>query len=248
MRLGRLLLLGFLLVYLVPIAVSAASYGWRGRSTDWRTTDRSSIGLLPAPTAQKGAMLRIFSARTVGWRGIFATHCWIVFKDEGGARYERYDYTAWGDPIRTNGFSADGRWFGAAPKLVYALDGPAAAAAAARMRHVISTYAYRTPGSYRAWPGPNSNTFITALIDAVPPLEAVLPATAIGRDFPYDGRWLVPARHGLGFRLRLGGYAGLTIGWYEGVELNILGAVAGFDIRRPAIQLPALGRFGLTRN
>ena len=28
----------------------------------------------------------------------------------------RYDYTAWGEPIRNNGFAADGRWFGLTPE------------------------------------------------------------------------------------------------------------------------------------
>ena len=71
-----------------------------------------------------------------------------------------------------------------------------------------------------------------------------LPPTAIGKDYPYDGRWLRPTPSGTGFRLTLGGYAGLTFGWVEGFEVNILGAVAGFDLRRPAVKLPGLGRLG----
>ena len=38
---------------------------------------------------------------------------------------------------------------------------------------------------------------------------------------------------------------GLTLGWVEGVEVNILGAVAGLDIRRPAVKLPGFGRVGI---
>jgi hypothetical protein len=37
---------------------------------------------------------------------------------------------------------------------------------------------------------------------------------------------------------------GLTVGWVEGIEVNILGAVAGVDFRRPALKLPGLGRLG----
>jgi len=43
----------------------------------------------------------------------------------------------------------------------------------------------------------------------------------------------------------LGGYLGLTIGWIEGIELNFMGGVLGFDIRRPLLKLPGLGRLGL---
>jgi hypothetical protein len=34
---------------------------------------------------------------------------------------------------------------------------------------------------------------------------------------------------GSGMRINLGGYAGPTVGWVEGIEVNILGAVAGVD-------------------
>jgi hypothetical protein len=75
---------------------------------------------------------------------------------------------------------------------------------------------------------------------------AALPPTAIGKDFPIDRRWigLTPSRTGI--RFNLGGYFGLTIGWAEGIELNLLTAVAGLDIRQPAVKLPALGRLGLS--
>jgi hypothetical protein len=44
----------------------------------------------------------------------------------------------------------------------------------------------------------------------------------------------------------LAGYVGVTVGWVEGVELNFFGAVLGFDLRRPALKLPGLGRVGVT--
>jgi hypothetical protein len=50
---------------------------------------------------------------------------------------------------------------------------------------------------------------------------------------------------GTGVFVSLGGYVGLTIGWVEGIELNFFGAVIGCDVRRPALKLPGLGRFGL---
>ena len=110
---------------------------------------------------------------------------------------------------------------------------------------VIETYRFRTYGDYRPWPGPNSNTFVQAVLDAVPELKTVLPPTAIGKDYPYQGKWfgLTPSRTGAS--VSLAGYLGLTIGWVEGFEINFLGAVLGFDIRRPALKLPGVGRLGM---
>ncbi|UFN47450.1 DUF3750 domain-containing protein [Roseomonas sp. OT10] len=242
LKLGLLL---FVVLFLLPLGVSALRYQSSGVGAGWRTADRSSAGLLPPAASTPQAAVRVFSAQTVRWRGIFATHCWIVFKPAGARRYTRYDYTAWGDPIRMDGFEPDGRWFGHAPQVVLAVDGPAAEAMIPRMQAAIADYAWRNQGDYRAWPGPNSNTFVAAVLDAIPEAGAVLPPTAIGKDYPYDGRWLRPTPSGTGFRLTLGGYGGLTLAWVEGIELNILGGVAGLDLRRPAIKLPGLGRLGM---
>ena len=196
----------FGLLYLLPLCIAALFYLADGTGAGWRTADRSSIGVLPAPARHPAAVVRVFSAQTVRWKGIFASHSWIVFKPEGASSYTRYDYTAWGElPIRVNGFEPDGRWFGHTPRVIFAADGDVA----------------------------------TALL---PKIE-----TAIGKDFPYDGRWLRMTPSGTGLRLTFGGYGGLTLGWLEGIEINLLGAVAGIDIRRPAVKLPGLGRFGLTQ-
>jgi uncharacterized protein DUF3750 len=235
----------FALFFVAPLAVAAAQYHRRGIGAGWHAADRSSIGHLPPASLSPDAVFRVFAAQTVRWRGIFATHCWIVFKPEGAASYTRYDYTAWGEPIRMNGFEPDGRWFGHAPEMVFAADGAAAAALIPRVRDAIRLYAHREHGSYRAWPGPNSNTFVAAVLDALPGVQAVLPPTAIGKDYPYDGSWVRRTSSGTGFRMTLRGYAGLTLGWVEGIELSLLGLVIGLDIRRPALKLPGLGRLGM---
>ena len=238
-------LLLFALFFVLPLLVSAALYIREGGGAGWRTADRSSAGLLPPAAGHPQAVVRVFAAQTVRWRGIFAVHCWIVLKPEGAPAYARFDYTAWGEPIRMNGFEPDGRWFGRAPEVVFAADGPAAAALIPRMRRAIEGYAWRNRGDYRPWPGPNSNTFVAAVMDAVPEVPVSLPPTAIGKDYPYDGRWLRVVPSGTGIRLTLGGYAGATLAWVEGIELNFLGGVMGFDLRRPAVKLPGLGRIGM---
>lgn len=244
-RLLRRALLLFGLLYLLPVGIAAALHQANGIGPNWWQADRSSVGHLPPAAAHQPAIVRVFAAPTVRWRGIFAVHSWIVLKPEGAADYTRYDYTAWGEPIRVNGFVPDGRWFGRSPEVVFAADGDAAAELIPRMQAVVETYAWRNSGDYRVWPGPNSNTFVAAVLDAVPEARAILPPTAIGKDFPYDGHWLRRTTSGTGVRLTLGGYAGVTLGWMEGVEVSILGAVVGIDIRRPALKLPGLGRIGV---
>jgi Protein of unknown function (DUF3750) len=236
-----------LLLIIAPLLVSTASYLLGDRRGNWQTADRSSAGLLPAPSEHPDAMIRVFAARTVRWRGIFAVHTWIVVKERGAATYTRYDYTAWGEPIRVNGFAADGRWFGAIPQALVSVDGQEAEKLIPTIHSVVENYRFRAYGDYSAWPGPNSNTFVQAVLDAIPELDAVLPPTAIGKDYPYRGNWvgLTPSRTGV--FVSLGGYLGVTIGWIEGLELNVLGGVIGVDIRRPALKFPGIGRLGVSQ-
>jgi len=233
------------LLIAVPVAFSGIRFWLSDRHGDWRTADRSSAGLLPDAARHPAAIIRVYTARTVRWRGIFAVHSWIVVKERGAHDYTRYDYTAWGEPIRVDGFAPDGRWFGAAPEMVVSVDGEAAERLIPKIRFVVENYKFAASGDYQAWPGPNSNTFVQAALDAVPELDAVLPPTAIGKDYPYHGAWIGRTPSGTGLFASLGGYLGLRIGWVEGVELNVFGAVLGFDLRRPALKLPAIGRLGM---
>lgn len=229
-------------LYLVPVGISAGLYLFGGRHFDWRSADRSSAGLLPPAKERRHAVVRVFSARTVSWRSIVATHSWIVIKDKGAAAYQRFDYTAWGPPIWIDRFAPDGRWFGSAPEVIFASDGEDAERMVPRIRETVRHYRYSKAGDYRSWPGPNSNTFVAAIMSSVPEMNASLPATAIGKDFPYDGRWigLTPSRTGI--RITADGYFGLTLAWVEGLEINILGAVVGLDLRSPGLKVPGLGR------
>jgi Protein of unknown function (DUF3750) len=229
-------------LYLVPVGISAGLYLFGGRHLDWRAADRSSAGLLPPAKERRHAVVRVFSARTVSWRSIVATHSWVVIKDKDAAVYQRFDYTAWGQPIWIDRFAPDGRWFGNIPEVIFACDGEDAERMIPRIRETVRHYRYSKVGDYRLWPGPNSNTFVAAIMSSVPEMKASLPATAIGKDFPYDGRWigLTPSRTGI--RITGAGYVGLTMAWVEGLEINILGAVVGVDFRRLGLKVPGLGR------
>jgi hypothetical protein len=50
---------------------------------------------------------------------------------------------------------------------------------------------------------------------------------------------------GTGVEASLWGLLGVKFGWIEGVEINVLGLVAGLDLRHPAVKLPGFGRIGV---
>lgn len=245
-RAARMLLLAFLLFFALPLGAHAlVQWHEKDWSANWRTADWSSTGTLPAADAHPDALVRIYAARVGRWRGIFAVHTWLVVKEQGARAYERYDKVGWGSPIRRNGYAPDGRWYGNEPEVVFEATGEAATALIPQLRAAVESYPYRQYGDYNVWPGPNSNTFIAHVVRQVPELAVALPPTAIGKDYPVAGDWVSLAPSRTGFSLSLGGYAGLTLAWVEGIEVNLLGAVAGLDIRQPGIKLPGFGRIGI---
>ncbi len=244
-QLIKRLVLALLLLVAVPLAVRAAIYWSEDGPESWRTADWSSVGALPPARQYQPALVRIYSARTGRWKGIFATHSWIVIKAAGASHYDRFDKVGWGMPIRHNNYAPDGRWYSNPPVPVFSASGEAAERLIPKILEAIRSYPFAERGDYRLWPGPNSNTFVAAILAAVPEIGAALPPTAIGKDFPIHGRWLALTPSRTGLRLSLGGYFGLAIGWVEGIEINIFGAIVGLDMRRPAIKLPGIGRVGV---
>jgi hypothetical protein len=68
-RLKRYVLI-FLCMFVAPLLVSTANYFLCDRRGNWQTADRSSAGLLPIAADHAEALIRIYAARTVRWRGI----------------------------------------------------------------------------------------------------------------------------------------------------------------------------------
>ena len=238
------MILPIILLFLLPIAAQAALFAVSGGPRSWRDADWSSIGSLPPARAHPDARVLVLSGRTGGWKGVFSVHSWIVLKPKGASAWTRYDVVGWGNPLRLNGWAPDGRWYGNRPAVVADLSGEDAERLIPRITAAIRAYAYRKAGDYRIWPGPNSNTFVASVLRAVPELGATLPPNAVGRDFrsfPYIGA----SDSGTGVEANLWGILGLKLGWVEGVEVNLLGLVAGVDLRRPALKLPGFGRIGV---
>jgi hypothetical protein len=240
----KTIMLIFLAVFIVPLLARAALYVMGDAPRSWRDADWSSTRLLPPATDDKPARVLVFTGTTGAWKGIFSVHSWIVVKRPNAKEWTRYDVVGWGSPVRRNGWAADARWYGNPPVALADISGPQAESLIPKIEAAVKAYAYARAGDYRIWPGPNSNSFTAAILRAVPELGVSLPPNAVGRDFR-DGFYLGRSDSGTGFEVNLNGYAALKLGWIEGVEVNLLGLVAGIDLRHPAVKLPGYGRIGL---
>ena len=216
----------------------------------WWELRRDSSGQAPDPAATPDAVVQVYAARAVGWRGVMAVHSWIALKPAGAAAYTRYEVMGWGvgngsPAIRVNRAGPDNYWFGSRPDRLLDRRGAGVDELIARIEAAVAAYPY--PDSYRTWPGPNSNTFIAYLGRAVPELRLDLPATAIGKDFIPGGGPVAMSPSGTGVQVSLFGLLGVMAGLEEGVELNVLSLTFGVDVKRPALKLPIVGRVGFTQ-
>jgi hypothetical protein len=243
-RVRTLVILAFLAIFLAPLLARAALYAAGNGPRSYRDADWSSTGALPPARAFEPARVVVFTGTTGAWKGVFSVHSWIVLKRAGAKEWTRYDVVGWGMPVRTNGWPADGRWYGNMPVAIADVSGPEAEKLIPKIETAVRDYTYSRAGDYKIWPGPNSNSFVAAVLRAVPELDVTLPANAVGRDFRdrfYAG--LTDSRTGV--ELNLYGYAGVKLAWAEGIEVNLLGLVAGLDLRHPALKLPGFGRIGV---
>jgi hypothetical protein len=243
-RIAKAIFFTLLSLFVLPTLVFAALWLAQERPATWRVADWSSAGLLPPAAAAPEASLHILAARTGGLKGIVSVHSWIVIKRAGTRAYERYDVVGWGQPVRRDHRPADGRWYSNEPVVVYGATGEAAERLIRKVETAIQAYPWQAPGSYRSWPGPNSNTFVAWVLAQVPEIPARMPPTAVGRDFPLGGSWLARLPSG-DVALSLGGLAGLRFGPRVRLEVYLLGLVAGVSLAEPALIVPAFGLLAL---
>jgi hypothetical protein len=233
-----------LAVFFGPLGLSAL--GQQREAVPWYAARRDATGLSPDPATYQPAVIQVFAARTVGWRGAFGVHTWISVKRMGAPVYVRYEVMGFGvnrgqKAIRLDRFGPDNYWFGAKPELLAEVRGEGVDAMIDRVEAAVRDYPY--PDRYRTWPGPNSNTFVAYVARQVPELRLDLPPNAVGKDFiPGNIAALTPS--GTGVQLSLFGLAGVMVAAEEGVELNLLGLTVGIDANQPALKLPGVGRVG----
>ncbi|HUZ75519.1 MAG TPA: DUF3750 domain-containing protein [Stellaceae bacterium] len=223
-----------------------------GRTNDvpWYAARRDASGLAPDPAATPEAVIQIYAARAVAWRGTVAVHTWIAVKPTGAPRYTRYEVMGFGvangaPAVRIDRTGPDNYWFGARPEVILDRRGDGVDTLIAAVEAAVRRYPY--PREYRIWPGPNSNTFIAFIGRSVPALQLDLPANAIGKDYLPGGAVFGTAPSGTGYQVSLFGLVGILFARAEGIEVNLLGLNIGIDFASPALRLPGIGRLGPPR-
>jgi hypothetical protein len=246
MRFGRLKWL----LPVLPLSLALAHFDRAANLSPghWREASRESVGLAPDPATNRAAIVQVYAARAVRWRGYFGVHTWIAAKPSGADRYTVYEVTRWqrrrnGTVVSISDRPPDGRWYGNAPELVAEIRGDGVDAVIERIDAAAKSYTFAD--TYHVWPGPNSNTFTAAVLrEAAPELRADLPPTAIGKD--YLGLQVFgDAPSGTGKQFSLFGVLGVMLALEEGVELNLFGMTFGIDPFELGIKLPFAGDFNL---
>jgi hypothetical protein len=239
MRTGILL---FLLLLATLFFVKQISMGRSGNG--WWNADTSSVHIAPLPQDEKRAVVEIYAARAYNWRGWFAVHPWIATKEANAKSYTVYMVTGWREhTVSATPGIPDRKWYGSVPEMLFELRGDEAAKMIPFIKKAATDYPYQD--FYRLYPGPNSNTFISYIIRHTPGITVELPPHAIGKDWIDDGKFFARSETGTGYQFSVYGLFGITIGKAEGLEINILGLTFGFDVMRPALKLPFIGRVGL---
>lgn len=239
--------LKWIALFLLAVPALMILSGQVSLGQDYRTANRDSAGIAPDPAKTPEAVVQVYAARALNWRGIFGVHTWIATKPENAPHFTVHQVIGWRLRRNLAGLFSeagipDRNWFGNAPELLADLRGGEANEVIGKILKAVETYPYAN--EYRLWPGPNSNTFTAYVARQVPELRLQLPVTAIGKDFPIDHVPFDRAPSGTGLQLSLYGLLGVLVGVEEGLEVNVAGLSFGMDVKRPALKLPFIGRLG----
>jgi hypothetical protein len=84
MNVMTLFALSLLGLFLLPVLVSGRlPYGRDG--VPWYEARRDPTRLAPDPATTPEAVIQVYAARAVSWRGVFSMHTWIGVKPSEGA-------------------------------------------------------------------------------------------------------------------------------------------------------------------
>ena len=169
------------------------------------------------------------------WYARFAVHTWIDYRDASGT-WQRIGVPGtstdvWRNEIDAEKAFSDERW----DENVLVIDRILGDRAMRAVEELTSAEEAWTNGSYRAFPGPNSNTFIENVVRRTDGLSTQLSPNAVGKDYALF-------RAHLGFRTPKfeveSPWLGAELGLREGVQLHLAQLPIGVRIWPPAVLLP----------
>jgi len=177
-------------------------------------------------------------------RAWVAVQYWFVIYEPGGGRWQRWEVWQYpgsgGDSwahVHRNMMHPDANLGGGKCLLVREWRGAAAGRLVAAVRQSPH---YPCRQTYRAWPGPNSNTYVAWILRQAK-VSFDLGPKAIGRDYLGTfGAAITTTRTGIQVETVP---IGFKVGLIDGVEIHILAISLGIDFLRPAIKTP-FGRLG----
>jgi hypothetical protein len=177
---------------------------------------------------------------------VIAVHCWFITFDQNEGGWQRWEVwptldaggTSWGH-VYNNLMPPDSGTGGGPYRPQAEWRGVAA-------RQIISVLSeptqYPYHNSYRAWPGPNSNTYVAWILRQSKTCGDLHPM-AIGKDYlGIVGIGVSTTQTGIQVETPL---LGVKIGLLDGVEIHLLGLTLGLDIWPPATKTP-FGRVGFS--
>lgn len=149
------------LLLLVPL-YAACSVGFIGQSgqvggRDWRMASREPVGLAPDPLTTPEAVVQVYSARALRWRGYFGVHTWIAVKPKGVDHFTIHEVMGYGlqrtgTSVRSRVRAPDAMWYGNRPELLSDVRGTGVDALIARIEAAVHNI--RTQRPTASGPGP----------------------------------------------------------------------------------------------
>jgi uncharacterized protein YxeA len=240
-----------LLLLLIIFTFALIYFNPKAGTNTWDKASRESANLVAPPQEKPEAQVQFYSAKAYSWRGKFSQHTWIATKEKNAESYLVYQVVLWGAYFGADGVvvvkpdQPDRRWFDARPEIIYSAAGEEAEKLIPQIQAATKSYPYQK--FYRAYPGPNSNTFLSHIIRKIPDLKIALPNNAIGKDWLCDKngvKFFAISESKTGVQFSFFGMFGIILGLVEGLEINIIGLSFGVDFLRPALKLPGVGRVG----
>ena len=167
----------------------------------------------------------------------FARHTWLDYRANLNSRWKRIEIVTPRSGVihrelEPDEFEKKSRW-GEKVVVLGQSDGRGNSNYVSEIEKVATNY---DASIYRAYPGPNSNTFAIHLVREVDGISATLDHNAMGKEWGfYVGR----TAGGTGGQIQTP-FVGLAMGLKEGIEISLLGFSGGISFYPPALKIPIL--------